>query len=170
MVALGNLAHIYSRLGKLDKAIVMCKKGLRYQPQHPKLRITLAELYRSQLRFCEAIKQLNKAIKSKPLSARVYPFYAACIMEAVPHYLQLYPAIGAAILVGTFMFAPFGPLFLSLPIGIVLSAFVLMSAFVHLWFYHASYKDKKLIILRMLIFYFFLCVFYWGIVYLQNFR
>lgn len=170
VVTLTNLVNLYSVLERYQEETTMCERVIQYQPENLEMRNILVHLYLSQARFREAIKQLNEAHAARPGDLGVYPYYAAAIVDAVPHYLRLNPAVGAAILVGSFLLAPFGPPLLSLPIGIALSAFVLVSAFVYLWFYISRFKGKGFVILQVLVFYLLLCAVYWGIVYIRNFR
>jgi len=164
VASLGNLAYIYSKQDRCEKAITMCKKGLQYQPRHPKLRIALAELYRSQSRFHEAIEQLNEARKAR-FSFRILFHAAAILVNVVLQFLEeLEPATGAGIVVLIHLVALLAPPFLSVPIGIVLLAFNLVLVFVYPRIY--TYEGKELKISFAFLIIFLNCAIYWGIVFL----
>jgi hypothetical protein len=109
---------------------MMCKRGLQHQPQNSELRIALADLYRSQFRFREAIEQLNQAREVK-LSFRIV-FYTAIFINAVLQFFaQLNPVVRTAISAVIYGVALLLPPFLSIPIGLALSGFGLLLVFIY---------------------------------------
>jgi len=161
-----NLANLYSILECYEEEIAMCEKVIQHQPDNLEIQNILVRLYLNQARFREAIKHLNELCAARPGDLRVYPYYAALIMDVILHYFRLNSATGIVLFVGALLLASLTPSFINLPIGIVFSIFVLISTFVYLWFYTSRYRGKGFIILQLLVFYFLLCAVYWSIVFL----
>jgi len=162
--ALGNLAYIYCNQDEYEKAIAMCKKGLQYQPRDFKLRISLAECYRCQYRFGEAMVQLNEARKVR-FSFRIFIHVVAILVTAVlQSFKELDPVIGATINIAIYGVALFAPSFLSIPVGLVLLIFGLLLIFMYPLTH--TYKGAKLKLIFLFLWYFMNVVLYWGIVFL----
>jgi tetratricopeptide (TPR) repeat protein len=164
VVALNNLISIYSNLGRYQEAMATCEKVIQHQPENLERRVLLANFYLIQSRFREAIGQLNKVFAANPAKFKIYPLYAVAWVNAVVSFfsrLSVFAWLGAGL--SLYLIALLAPSFLSIPVGIVLSAFALLVMLTNLWFRNYKHKGKGLI-LSAFVFPGIYCLIYWWIV------
>jgi tetratricopeptide (TPR) repeat protein len=132
-ITLTNLVLVYSELGHYRKASELCEELLQRNPSNLDTRIHLARLYIAQSRFGNAMGQLNRILVAKPAMPEIYLLYSTTLMNSVGEYLKRNLVARVVVILGLYLIALLAPLFVSIPVGILLCAFVLLAVLTNLW-------------------------------------
>ncbi len=132
-ITLTNLVLVYSELGHYRKATALCEELLQRNPGNLDTRVHLARLYIAQSCFGNALGQLNRILVAKPAMPEIYLLYSTILINSVGEYLKRNLVARAVLILGLYLIALLAPLFVSIPVGILLSAFVLLVVLTNLW-------------------------------------
>lgn len=86
------LAENYRRLGNVEQAIEVCKKGLEHHPDYPSGRLALAKCYIDTKKFEDAKRELERVIQLSPENLLAHRLLADMLLSledrkgAIHHY------------------------------------------------------------------------------------
>lgn len=146
--SLTNLAIIYTNSGRYQPAAELCEKIIRLQPENISPMFHLVRIHLEQSHFQKAIRQLNKLLIARPMTLGLYQLYSIVLVNAtLKSFSQLNIFARVCVLMLFQAVALLTPGLLSIPLGILVSLFVLLVIFENLWFGNYKSKNKEQVFL-----------------------